>query len=154
VFFDVGVDVLLDRHLLGDGLYDDVGVADRRFEVDQRRHPVEGRVGVLLADLVLLGQFVEGPLDAVVAVLDEPVVDIAHPDVVAGQRRHFGDAVAHVPGAEYRDGVDVIEIHVTDFHSGSRFNVSLGKQQRSSLSKITNNYACAVVTPDIWNRSL
>ncbi len=115
------VDVLLYRHLLGDGLNDDVGVADGLLDVDQRRDPVQRRVGLVLCELVFLRKLVQRPLDVVVPVLDELVFDVPHPNLVAGEGGHLGDAVTHVPRAEYRDSVDVLEIHDVRHHSRPTF---------------------------------
>lgn len=56
---EFGVDVLLDLHLLGDGLDDDVGVAAGLRHVDERGNALEGGVGLLLGELVVLGELVQ-----------------------------------------------------------------------------------------------
>jgi hypothetical protein len=111
MLLDILVDVPFDLHLLGDDLDDELYAGECLFEVDNRRHPLQGGIGLLVGELVALGELLEAPLDVLVAVGDEVLVDVAQADVVARHRGDLGDAVAHAPRAEHRDGLDVVGVH-------------------------------------------
>jgi hypothetical protein len=107
---EVREDVVLEVEVLGGGLDDDVGVRDGRLEVRRGLDAVQ-HVGGRLLEAALLGELLQGPLDVLVAALDEVRLDVLHRDVVARDGHHLRDAVSHAPRAEHRHAVDVLESH-------------------------------------------
>ena len=90
--------LLLDRHDLGRGLDEEVGVG-AGGHVGARRDARQGGVARGRLHAALVDQAAEALLDAGHAALDELVGDVDHHDVEAGDGRHLDDAGAHLAGA-------------------------------------------------------
>ena len=105
---ELGKDRLLDLHLLGDGLDDEVDVAELLAvlggAVDAPEQGLPLLVGLLLGDLLLGHQAAElalrdltGLLEALV---DELLVDVLEHDWDVGGRDHLRDLAPHRAGAD------------------------------------------------------
>ncbi len=104
---ELGVDRLLDLHLLRDRLDHDVDVAEPLVvgrPGDQPHHLVEAGVGGLLGDLLLLDQAGrwDGHLSRLVERgVDELLLDVLDDDRDVCGRDHLRDLAAHGAAAEH-----------------------------------------------------
>ena len=113
VLVELPEDVLLDFHLLGGSLDDEVGVLGGGFEVDcgvDSLHHVGGR----LVDEAFFGEFLQGPLDVLVALVDQLLFDVAHRHLIPRQGNDLSDTVSHASRAENRHSVDGVDSHTAD----------------------------------------
>jgi hypothetical protein len=103
----LGEDRLLDLHALGDGLDDEVDVAEGRVlgrALDQADDAIDLRRGLLLGQLALLDQAADLPGRDVAGLgqagVDELLLDVLEHDGDAGRGDRLRDLPAHRPGAD------------------------------------------------------
>jgi hypothetical protein len=104
---ELAEDGVLDVHPLGDGLDDEVDVAEPvvgRRPVDPGQDLLGLLVGLLLGDLLLLDEPAELTLRDVLglleALVDELLLDVLQHHIDAGGGTHLGDLPAHRAGAD------------------------------------------------------
>ena len=97
---------VLERLLLGRRLDDEVAVPEGG-EVALEADPRQRRVALGLGDAAARDLAVHVAADDVGRRLERGLGDVVERDVEAGEREDVGDAVAHLPGADHANALDL-----------------------------------------------
>ena len=101
----VDEDLALDRLVLGGRLDDEVGLADG-LQIGGDADALQGRLHLRVGDDAARDLARHVALDGGARLVDGLLLQVVEGDVVAGQRHHVGDAVAHLAGADDADRLD------------------------------------------------
>jgi hypothetical protein len=99
-------DRLLDGLALGRGLDHQVGLAEIG-QLQRGADPRQRGVPVACGDLLARDLAVEVLFDQGDRAVQRFLADVGHQNVVAGQRGHMGDAVAHLTGPDHPDCLNI-----------------------------------------------